>query len=237
MSVFPKTDLADGWGRNDTEGGPHASFYKRYAGPLRRYARIKFPSAGAEQAEDLVQAFFSRELGREAGGLGPIFRRYRQGRGHGGRFRYYLAQSFWRFARDELEKESRRRGRSLASLPDEPGAVDPAFDRLIAREFLNAVRERVLARTEDDRERAYFALKWPEDIGQAPLTDRAIGGELGLTDSRLRRARKAVLGRVVFILNEQLHRDGLDSKAVDPILADYGAILDDEQGLASGEGR
>lgn len=239
MSEFPQTDITRGWGRNGTEGGPHESFYKRYRTPLERFARFKFPGASPQSIQDWVQGFFAREIERDRSGETPIFERYAPGAQHQRKFRNYLASAFWRYSRDEYEKEARRRGVPLDDSPELADGDNDEFERLVARDFLNSLRRRVLAELEDAAERAFFELKWPADIDAEPPSDTAIQQGLNaarqaedrppLSRSQWRTIKKSIVGRIAALFDREVYREVLDVGATDQALKDYFKALGREQ--------
>lgn len=218
MGLFPDTRFDD-WTRRDV-----GSFAKRYYEPLWRVAALDFPAVDQSAAQDLAQAFLLRELERE-----PVFARYTPQGGHDAKFRTYLRTCFWRFCRDELAKVGRLSTSSLDVLGDEPPAGDACeFERLVARDVLRSLRARVLeggrAPLEDEAAR-YFALKWPAELDQAPLTDAEIAAKLGVSRARLRTLKRKVVDRILVALREQLRSEGLAAQDVDRALEGYVAAL------------
>lgn len=216
MSLFPDTHF-ERWTRQDV-----ASFTKRYFQPLWRCAQLDFGGLDRGAAQDLAQAFLLRELQRT-----PVFERYETGRGHDAKFRTYLRTCFFRFARDELAKERRRRALSLDALPVEPpDRTEGELDRLVLRDLLATLREAV---TEGEALSAegqrYFDLKWPADPERGSASDAEIGAALGLPRGQLRTVKKQVVGRIVVALRQLLHRDGLRGRAADSALEEYVALL------------
>lgn len=225
--MFPKTDIDDGWGEHGTEGGPHASFFKRYHGPLARYARAKF-KVDADRAEDLVSRYLTRQLERDRA-RGSIFRLYDPEKG---RFRSLLAVSFWRFARDELDKDLRQPPLFLGD--DEPGAEDDEFCRLVAREFFNALR-RDIARGLADDERRVLDLQWPEDPAAEPAGKAAIERALGLSRARVRTIAARIADRFTYQLRRRIHAAGLSPDEARDLLGDCCRVLDQEQRRSEGQ--
>lgn len=225
--MFPKTDIKSGWGAGGTEGGAHGSFFKRYYKPLARYCRYKF-GVSDHTAEDLVSQFMTRELEREIERDGAIFRLFdsRQGR-----FRSYLASAFWRFARDELEKEQRRNGLFLEDLEglQEQGADDYEFCRLVAREFFNNIRSKIESSLESENLRACLALKWPADSDTEPKNNAEIERTLGLSRETVRTLSRTIADRFTYTLYKELHSAGLSSEDAKELLGDCCRILDREQ--------
>ena len=217
MGLFPETRFDD-WTRKDV-----GSFAKRYFEPLARVALLDFPGIDQALAQELAQAFLVRELERE-----PVFERYAPSRGHDAKFRTYLRTCFWRFCRDELEKERRRHAASLDALPQEPPGDAGELDRLVARDLLRSLRARILDGGRaplDAPARRYFALKWPDDIHAAPRADAEVGAELGLTRAQLRTLKRRVLDRVLLAVRAQLREEGLEDDEVDRALQGYVAAL------------
>ncbi|MDF1665437.1 MAG: hypothetical protein P1V97_26995 [Planctomycetota bacterium] len=225
--MFPKTDIQSGWGAAGTKGGASASFFKRYYTPLLRYCRHKFSVSDA-MAEDLVSRFVAREFERECEHKNAVFRLYDPERG---RFRSYLASAFWRFARDELEKEQRRRGVSLESIEDqrEQSAEDFEFCRLVAREFFNNIREKLVAKISDDQEKSCLDLKWPVDSDNEPKSNAEIERTLGLSRSKVRTIVGKIADHFTFVLYQQIYQAGLSASDAKEILGDCCRVLDEEQ--------
>lgn len=219
MGLFPETRFDD-WTRRDV-----GSFAKRYWEPLWRVALLDFAGLDPAAAQDLAQSFLVRELERDE----RVFDRF-DGKAHDARFRTYLRACFWRFCRDELEKSGRRAAAPLVVEPPAAGSSD--LDRLVVRDLLRRLRERVVAGDgkplEPDAVR-YFDLKWPTDLQAAPRTDAEVGAALGLPRGQLRTLKRKVADRVVLALRRQLHDEGLSPAAIDAALAAYvGALGRDE---------
>lgn len=213
MGLFPDTRF-DEWTRRDV-----GSFAKRYYAALSRVAQLDFPGVDASLAQELAQAFLVRELERE-----PVFERYAPGGGHDAKFRTYLRTCFWRFCRDELAKERRRHAVSLDALPDEPPADAGELERLVARDLLRSLRQRILTGGRgplDPDASRYVALKWPDDIHAPPRTDQEVGAALGLSRGQLRTLKRRVLDRVLLALRQQLREEGLGDDEVDRALQGY----------------
>lgn len=230
---FPQTDLSSGWGGRGTEGGPHASFFKRYYLPLSQYARLKF-GVDAALAEELAARYFSRQWERDRGEGAAIFRLYDAGKG---RFRSFLATAFWRFCRDELEKESRRRGRALDSVPEELLSRDHfEFGRLVAREMFNALRAEIQSMS-DEGERAFLELKWPRDLLSSPLPEAEIGRRLGLPRGQVRGLNRRIADRFTYLLHKQAAAAGLNEDEARTLLGDCCRALDHEERAVEEGGR
>lgn len=214
------------WGGQGTEGGPWASFFARYQRPLSSYARRRF-GVDADLAEELAARFVARELAREQRGERPIFRLYNPA---AGRFRSLLATSFWRFARDELQKESRRKGVSLDAYPDLGREVeaDDEFCKLVAREFFNVVRETIRKDLDSDDARTVLDLKWPVDPSADPLSNTEVERETGLSRSKVRTLTKRVGEAFLKALKRYATDAGLSPGEIHPFLADTCAVLDRE---------
>lgn len=228
--MFPKTDIQSGWGAAGTEGGATASFYKRYYTPLLRYCKHKF---GVEDAlaEDLVSRFVAREFERELDQQRAVFRLYDPEQG---RFRSYLASAFWRFARDELEKETRRRGVALEALEQQGSGDDFEFCRLVAREFFNHIRGKIVETVSDDNEKACLELKWPEDADAEPKSNAEIERILGLSRSKVRTMIGKIADRFTYILYQQFYQAGFSASEAKEILGDCCRVIDEEQKIAHG---
>lgn len=221
--MFPTTDMTH-WGAYGTQGGPWASFFRRYERPLAHYACRRL-GVDHDFGEELAARFIARELGREHGGERPIFRLYDSQQG---RFRSLLATSFWRFARDELEKEGRRRGVCLeegAALALEQEA-DDEFCRLVAREFLEVLRGRLRDDARSQDEIAVLNLKWPEDPFADPLSNTEVERELGLSRSKVRTLTKRIGAGFVHHLREIAAQAGLSPAEIHPFLGDTCHALD-----------
>lgn len=212
--MFPETRFDD-WTRKDV-----GSFAKRYWEPLWRVALLDFAGLDAAAAQDLAQSFLVRELTREE----RVFDRF-DGKAHDARFRTYLRACFWRFCRDELEKSGRREARPLEV---EPAAGSSDLDRLVVRDLLRRLRERVVAgdgKPLEPEAVRYFDLKWPTTLDAAPRTDAEVGDALGLPRGQLRTLKRKVADRVVLALRRQLHDEGLSAAAIDAALAGYVGAL------------
>lgn len=222
--MFPTTDIS-GWGEGGTQGGPFASFFRRYQGPLAAYARHRL-RVDPGLAEELAARFVARELERAERGERPIFRLHDPA---SGRFRSLLATSFWRFARDELAKEARRGGPSLDH-PDvaeeEDSAAQDAFCRLVAREFFNVVRAAIRAELVEEDALAVLELKWPADLAAEPLNNAEVQRRLGLSRSRVRTLVRRIGAGFVKHLGSVAGQAGLTPAELDPFLADACAVLD-----------
>ncbi len=223
--MFPDTRFDD-WTRRDV-----GSFAKRYYEPLWRVALLDLPGVDAATAHDLAQGFLLRELERA-----PVFERFDPSGRHQAKFRTYLRTCFYRFCRDELVKERRRRGRSLEDLPAEPPAAGgDAFERLVVRDLLRTLRGQVLSELPPEAAR-YFTLKWPADLDASPRTDLAVGEALGLSRGKLRTIKRKVIDRLLLALRQQLRSEGLTSGEVDRALAGYLAVLSGEDAGQGSEG-
>lgn len=227
--MFPKTDIQSGWGAAGTQGGASASFYKRYYTPLLRYCRHKF-AVSDDLAEDLVSRFVAREFERDLKQGKAVFRLYDSQKG---RFRSYLASAFWRFARDELEKEQRRRGVSLEILEEHQEQSDDDFEfcRLVAREFFNNIRDKIVKKIFEDDELACLDLKWPIDSDVEPKSNAEIERTLGLSRSKIRTIVGKIADQFTFVLYQQLYQAGLNANEAKEILGDCCLVLDEEQKL------
>ena len=185
-----------------------------------------------------VQGFFTREIEREAQGVEPIFRRYEPGQQHKRKFRNYLASAFWRYCRDELDKDSRRRTQSLETVPEQ-SILHAEFERLAVRELLNDLRAKIAKITIDPLELLYFSTKWPTAIEHGPMTDKDVLEHLNqerqqqglecLTRSQLRTVKKKVIERLAYIFDRALYQDFNESKQTDQALKDYLISLRKEQ--------
>lgn len=218
--MFPTTDI-DGWGAGGTEGGPWASFFRRYQRPLTRYAALRF-GVDAELAEELAARYVARELSRERQGDRPIFRLFDP---TAGRFRSLLATSFWRFARDELQKEGRRRGAPLDDPRVAEEGADDEFCRLVAREFFEVVRDR-LRQAADEHEAAVLDLKWPRELAADPLNNAEVGRRLGLSRGQVRSLVNRIGERFVRELRRLAEQAGLSPGELEPFLGDTCRVLD-----------
>ena len=219
MGLFPDTRFDD-WTRQDV-----GSFAKRYFEPMWRVAKLDFPWIDIDRAQDLAQGFLVRELTRD-----PVFERYEPTQGHDAKFRTYLRTCFFRYSRDQLEKERRRQGSSLDAMPVEP-ADDSSreFERLVARDFLARLRADVQGGLADEPEAsAYFEAKWPADIDAPVPSDAEIGRLLELTRARLRTVKKKAVERILLALRQRIHQDGLRMDVADAALESYFGILGDE---------
>lgn len=228
--MFPKTDIQNGWGAAGTQGGALGSFYKRYFTPLLRYCKHKF-AVSDDMAEDLVSRFVARELERELEQQNAVFRLYDPAQG---RFRSYLASAFWRFARDELEKEQRRQGVSLELLGDqqEQSADDYEFCRLVGREFFNNIREKIAKKFVEENELACLDLKWPIDSDIEPKSNAEIGRTLALSRSKVRTLVGRIADQFTFVLYQQLFQAGLNASLAKEIIGDCCRILDEEEKIS-----
>lgn len=218
MALFPDTRFDD-WTRRDV-----GSFARRYFEPLWRVARLDFPGIDEDTAQDLAQAFLTRELERT-----PVFERYEPGGPHQARFRTYLRACFWRFCRDELSRAARRPALPLDALPaDPPDPGTSELERLVARDLLRSLRARVLdggrGPLPPDAAR-YFELKWPLDIHAAPRSDAEVGAALGLPRGAVRTLKRRVVDRILLALRLQLREEGLAPDAVDRALEGYLSAL------------
>jgi len=213
----------DAWGQHGTQGGPWASFVQRYQRPLALYARRRL-GVDAELADELAARFVARELGREHDGQRPLFRLYDPNQG---RFRSLLATAFWRFARDELAKEGRRRGVSLDAHPA-LGEVeaDDEFCQLVAREFFEVVRARLSEGAESEDERAVLALKWPGGLEAEPLDNAGVERQLGLSRQRVRTCVNKIGERFVRELRRLAEQAGLAPGELQPFVGDTCRALD-----------
>lgn len=228
MDRFPTTDIGR-WGEGGTEGGPWASFALRYRGPLSAYARRRF-GLDPEFAEELSARFLAREVDRARGGHEPLFRLYEPGQG---RFRSLLATVFWRFVRDQLELERRRRGLSLDALPEPAQPTDDELCRLIARELFAVVRGAVAEGCQDEDERRVLALKWPP-AGGAPLRNAEVQRELGLSRGRVRSIVARIGERFLAELRRLAEQSGVAPGDLIPLLHDTCRALDrDEEEAAA----
>jgi len=219
--VFPTTDMAS-WGRRGTEGGPWASFFRRYERPLADYARRRL-GVDPGLAEELAARFVARELGRDRAGEPPIFRLYDPQRG---RFRSLLATTFFRFARDELAKEGRRSGPSLEEALAADPAADDAFCGLVARELFEVVRGRLRADAAGPEEVAVLDLKWPAGPSGAPLPNAEVERRLGLSRARVRTLTDRIAAGFVRHLRRIATQAGLSPAELEPFLGDTCHALD-----------
>jgi DNA-directed RNA polymerase specialized sigma24 family protein len=227
VGLLPETRFDD-WTRRDV-----GSFAKRYFEPLWRLARHDLPGVDESRAQDLAQAFLLRELERT-----PLFERFVQGEAHAPRFRAFLRTCFYRFCRDELEKERRRAGRPLEGLPEEPPAAGASeLERLVARDLVRALRARVVDGGRaplDEDARRYLERKWPDDLLAPPRPDLEVARALGLTRARVRTLKRRVVDRLIVALRAQLRAEGLGPEEVEQGLAAYVAALGREDGREDG---
>ena len=216
MSLFPDTRFND-WTQQDL-----SSFTKRYFEPLWRSALWDFRWIDTSRAQDLAQAFLLRELERT-----PIFEQYEPLKGHNAKFRTYLRTCFYRFARDELAKERRRGGLSRDALPVElPAASFKEFDRLVTRDLLRNLRERIVASPPMAPEaQQYFDLKWPPITVDEPPADAEIAETLNLSRAKLRTIKRKVADRILLAIRRQVHSEGLRGRDADGVLEGYLSIL------------
>lgn len=214
--------MSRGWGAMGTEGGSFGSFAKRYGAPLMLFARSRF-GLDHDRAGELTQRFFLRELEREREAERAIFRLFDAERG---RFRSLLARSFWRFCRDELAKEGRRR--VLAAFPDESAVDDFEMARLVSRDMLNSLRREVEGRLTDGDDRRVLGLKWPVDLSEPPLTNAEVCRRLGLARGVVRGALRRIADFLTHALNRRLLDAGLDAEDARELLGDYWRALDEE---------
>lgn len=221
--MFPTTDI-DGWGGRGTEGGPWASFFLRYERPLAYYAQRRL-GVGAELAAELAARFVARELARERSGEEPLFRLYDPQKG---RFRSLLATAFWRFGRDELNKERRRDHLALEDAPEQE--ADDAFCQLVAEEFFQVVRGQLEAAAESDDERAVLALKWPATPDREPLSNSEIERQTGLTRGKVRGHVERIGARFVTALRALAQQAGLTPGELQPFVGDVCRALDTPSG-------
>ena len=217
--MFPTTDI-DGWGGRGTEGGPWASFFRRYERPLAYYAQRRL-GVNAEDAAELAARFVARELSRERAGEVPLFRLYDPQQG---RFRSLLATAFWRFGRDELHKERRREHQDLEAVPEQ--AADDDFCRLVAREFFEVMRAQLEAATESEAERQVLALKWPPG-GEDPLSNSEIERQSGLSRAQVRTQVAKIGARFVSALRALAQQAGLSPGELQPFVGDVCRALDE----------
>lgn len=226
MNQFPPTNF-DSWTRFDG-----ASFAKRYFESLWRVARSNFNSIDESTAQDLAQGFLTRELAPDRV---PVFERFQ--RGHGAAFRSYLGRSFYRYCRDELLKERRRPILSIDDLHDElPQASANEFDRLITRDFLNSLRQEILASPRlTTLELAYFKLKWPESIDDEPAKDKELERALGLSRGEVRGLKRRVIEELFIVVKRRAQADGHSTASAESFVVDYLTVLSCEDSGTEGE--
>jgi hypothetical protein len=171
MGVLEKTQFGD-W----TDYG-YASFYKRYVQSLQVIARKRF-GCSAEDAQALAHSFVADQACAPSGGL---LHTYDRGR----RFRPYLLTSFYNYCYRELKPS----GEELLEFdPAAPASDQPEWSTLAqeaealrckVRKAIHIARVDLLSQGRlDESERSYLLLKWPEDHGASPLSDREIGERL-----------------------------------------------------------
>jgi len=221
--AFPETDFA-GWTRDDV-----LSFWKRYHAALAAYARRRLRGLDDDLVADLVSGFVTKQLEREADPeLAPVFAAYQAAGGQWlpASFRGYLCTAFYRHCRDEL----RKRRPTLPLLDDEPTreAFD-AFARIEARDLLERIRERVLARVHavlDDadalaRHQAFYAAKWPADLSAPCPPDAEVARQLGLEPKAARVIKERLQDRIVWVLTSEVARGGVTLAEANACLAAF----------------
>lgn len=226
MSLFPETDISKGWGRQGTEGGPFASFFKRYFNPLKRFAMIQW-KLDENDASELASMFLLRELERDKDGKAPLFNLYNPEKG---RFRNLLAKSYWRFCRDQIHRSSKS-PKSLPDSWDEQGG-SLGLDELVAREFLNTLRSEVMKSLSKQDELRLFDLKWPRDLAMDPTSNAEILKSLDMTRGRLRVINNKIGDALIAAMHRHFHCAGVTAEDARELIGGYCEVLDRSSGVS-----
>jgi RNA polymerase sigma-70 factor (ECF subfamily) len=203
---------------------------RAYWSPL--YSWLRRTGRSPEDAQDLVQTFFSRLLTR--GWLGRAERER-------GRFRSFLLVSFKNFLADEHDRaRALKRGGGMVEVPLDAEDTEAGYlageaehlapDALFERRWALAVLDRALEAlrseyVERGRERVFDGLKdhvWG-DPGSATI--REAGDAVGMTESAARVAVHRLRGRFATILRAQIADTLADATEVDAELRHLVAIL------------
>ncbi|MBK9388032.1 MAG: hypothetical protein IPN34_24710 [Planctomycetes bacterium] len=172
-----------------------------YAGPLSSAASSRF-GLSAENATDLVHGFFVTRLAN------PDY--FRQWRESGRRLRHWLWGGLCFYRQEQRRVERRRAAEPLGDdyeLAD-PSALDPGEE--LERSFAIALVRAAMQRAEDACCAEGLDEHWQVFARQARgETLRAIGAELGLSESQAHVRARAARRRFVAALGELLAADGV----------------------------
>jgi hypothetical protein len=172
-----------------------------YAGPLSSAASSRF-GLSVESATDLVHGFFVARLSH------PDY--FRQWRESGRRLRHWLWGGLCFYRQEQRRTERRRAAEHLSDdleLAD-PSALDPCEE--LERSFAVALVRAAMQRAEQTCRAEGLDEHWQVFARQASgETLRAIGSELGLSESQAHVRTRAAKRRFVAALEDLLAADGV----------------------------